>query len=432
MSMRAVTRYVLSVGRASTPLVGGSLGSQFILLAISPLITRLYAPDEFALLNVFTSLIALFAGLSVLRLDVAVFAAEPGRVPSLTVLASVIAAAFSILLGVAFYMFCVFRGVDFAQINLLLLSVLLIIGNFGTALFAMVSSAAVRLGHNNEVGIARLVQSLSGGAVQVIAGLLGAGAVGLLLGQILSQAIGAGGLWRKSVSRTHMRKLIPVISGLFAKYVGTRFRRYALYSAPASVINRFTSTMIIVLFAMIYDLAVVGLLALTFRAANAPMLAVARGVTQVFQKEFARKSAFAPHQIMLIFICILVLLGSVPVLVLVFWGEGLFSLVFGNQWSQAGQFAAIMAPAFLLQFVAYPLTQSMSLSNNNRIQLLWDVTRAVLLLAVFAGLFWFHLPASTGVRILSVYLSLIYAAQILLSFLLVRNPIGVNRPEAAQ
>lgn len=413
--MSSVRQYIGRVGRSSSFLVGGALASQFIFVGISPIITRLYSPDEFAVLNVFTSLTALFAAFTVLRLDVAIFTVGKSLASSLTVLSIYIAAAISLILAVSFHLFCLIGGITFVHIDLTLMSTLLAVGIFGTALFAMVTSSAVRWGLYREVGTARIYQSVFGGAVQIAAGFGGVGVMGLIVGQIVSQGIGIGGIWRAIVRPTRFARVSYRISAYFRKYIGGKFRHYALYSAPSSLVNRFASSMVIVLFAMVYDLGSVGLLALTFRAANAPMLAVARGLAQVFQKEYAKSEQFSPQQIVLIFIGTLVAIGAIPVIILALWGASLFSFVFGSHWEQAGVYAAILSPAFLLQFVAYPLTQSMSLSNNHRTQLSWDILRSVLLLAVFSALYWFVVPVMTGVIALSAYLTCMYASQILIS-----------------
>jgi O-antigen/teichoic acid export membrane protein len=414
--MSSVSKFIAKIGRSSSFLVGGSLGSQLIFIAISPIITRLYTPNEFAVLNVFTSLTALFAAFSVLRLDVAIFTVSPALASSLTVLSVYIAALTSVLLSAGFYLCCAVAGISFENVDLGVLTLLLAIGLFGTALFAMITSTAVRWELYKQVGQARIFQTVIGGAVQVAAGFGGIGVVGLIAGQIISQAIGISGIWRAIVRRTRFRTVTRRLPAYFRKYIGGQFRHYALYSAPSSVVNRFSSSMVIVLYAMIYDLATVGLLALTFRAANAPMLAVARGLAQVFQKEYAKSDQFSPRQVVLIFIGALTAIGAIPSAVLAFLGPQLFGFVFGVTWEQAGVYAAILSPAFLLQFVAYPLTQSMSLSDNHRMQLTWDTIRSILLLAVFGLLHWLDVPVLGGVVALSVYLTCMYASQIIISF----------------
>ena len=58
--------------RNSSLLVGGTLTAQILLVAASPILTRLYSPSDFGLLGVYTSMLAITLLLSSLRFDIAI------------------------------------------------------------------------------------------------------------------------------------------------------------------------------------------------------------------------------------------------------------------------------------------------------------------------------------------------------------------------
>ena len=57
-------------------LVSGTAGGRLILLAVLPVVTRLYDPEDFALLAVYMALITTLSVAACLRLDIAIPLAE--------------------------------------------------------------------------------------------------------------------------------------------------------------------------------------------------------------------------------------------------------------------------------------------------------------------------------------------------------------------
>ena len=52
----------------------------------------------------------------------------------------------------------------------------------------------------------------------------------------------------------------------------------------------------------------------------------------------------------------LTILSLVPFSVIFFFGEELFTIVFGENWSSSGEFSEIMAPWFMMNFILSPVT----------------------------------------------------------------------------
>jgi O-antigen/teichoic acid export membrane protein len=58
--------------RSISVLVGGTMGAQALTLLAAPLLTRIYSPDDFGLLAVFTSMLAIALLVGSLRYDIAI------------------------------------------------------------------------------------------------------------------------------------------------------------------------------------------------------------------------------------------------------------------------------------------------------------------------------------------------------------------------
>jgi O-antigen/teichoic acid export membrane protein len=89
--------------------------------------------------------------------------------------------------------------------------------------------------------------------------------------------------------------------------------------------------------------------------------------------------------------------GTVPAAVLIAAGPYLFGIVFGPQWIEAGEYARILAVAYLAQFVAAPIASTLFLLERQGLQLAWAATRLILTAGgpVTCGIF--HAPVKMAI-----------------------------------
>ena len=73
----------------------------------------------------------------------------------------------------------------------------------------------------------------------------------------------------------------------------------------------------------------------------------------------------------------LLVISILPITVLALTGPQVFSIIFGERWSDAGLYASLLAPMFISQFVVSPLSTIMAVISAQKQQLMWDVTRLV-------------------------------------------------------
>ena len=111
----------------------------------------------------------------------------------------------------------------------------------------------------------------------------------------------------------------------------------------------------------------------------------------------------------------LVVLALLPMGVLLAVAPGLFGLVFGPAWSEAGRYAQALVPAQLMLFAALPLTQAFFVYENQELGLVWNASFLVVSVASFA------LGASLGgalgaVQCYSLASALMYGVVVLLAF----------------
>ena len=74
----------------------------------------------------------------------------------------------------------------------------------------------------------------------------------------------------------------------------------------------------------------------------------------------------------------LLAVGAVPAVVLVVAGPALFGLVFGPSWTEAGEYARLLAVAYLAQFAVSPVSSTLFLLERQGQELAWVTLRLAL------------------------------------------------------
>jgi O-antigen/teichoic acid export membrane protein len=191
-----------------------------------------------------------------------------------------------------------------------------------------------------------------------------------------------------------------------------RYRRFPLIGGLSALLGGAGLYLPTPLLSASYGPEVAGWFLLTQRIVGAPLLLVAMAIAQVYLARGAElvRQGNAPGvwRLFLRTGLVLALLATPPVVVLAAVAPWLVSEVFGASWLEAGVYLRILAPAFLLQFVVSPLSQTLNLLERQDLQAAWDLARLVLtlggiLLAARAGL-----PAAAAVGSYAVVAAVCY------------------------
>src|SRR5690606_9268441 len=120
--------------------------------------------------------------------------------------------------------------------------------------------------------------------------------------------------------------------------------------------------------------------ALTMRVFGIPMSLLGTSASQVYTSAIAdlvrrgeRPAALYGRTAVRLLLVGLPISGLVALL-----GPPLFGVVFSDEWTRAGVYARVLAPMFLLQFVASPLSQTLNVLERQDVQFVWDALRLLL------------------------------------------------------
>ena len=401
--------------RSVVTLMTGTTIAQAIPVAISPVLTRIYGPEDFGVLAIFVALTAIFGSIANARYEFALMLPETDE-DALNVAAAGLLVAFLLSL-VLLVTVLLFRS-DIAALlgngaigNWLLLvpvSVLL------TGIFNVQNFYRVRNKDYRTVAAANVHKSLATAALQLGLGAVKAGAAGLIAGHVAGLAA-----VNISLARALKRGMLAPVSKLRIRQVAARYKDFPKFSMWAALANSGAMYLTQILISAFYTVSTLGFYLLVERVLTVPSALIGSSVGQVFfqqatvekQKTGKAVEAFNSTSIRLAAV-------SLPgFTILYFIAEDLFAFVFGEEWRIAGQYAAILCPWFAVRFVAASLSVATNVFEKQKLFMWWQIA---LLLTALAS-FGISMAYGLGFEVFLHILSFAMAVQYLVLFFLLHR-----------
>jgi O-antigen/teichoic acid export membrane protein len=362
---------------------GGTALGQGLLVASSPLLTRLYTPADFGVLAVYLSLVSVLVVVASLRLENALpIPADDGSAVNLLaacLLFLALTTAFSSLL-IWLLRAELLRWMGEPGLGPYLW--LVPVSIFGAGLYQIFNCWAIRKQGFRRIARTKVTQSLTQILVQVAAGLWSPGPLGLLVGDAIGRTNGSRTLamldWRKDWAD------LRLVGWRDMWTVTVRYRAFPLISSGAALMNAINLRLPSLLLAIYYGPAVAGCFILAQRVFGVPSAVIGDSVSQVYFGEFAKLANDDSKAMMTLFrgtVRRMFLLG-LPLIVLgSVAGYFLFPLIFGRAWKDAGAFLLALSPMALAQFAGACVGSTLSVLERQDLALYRELIRSALLLS---------------------------------------------------
>lgn len=387
-------------------MLGSGIG-QAVVLAVSPILTRVYTPEQFGVWTIFVSLSSVFGTLVLFRLDAAIPLPKSDRAAaSLAWLALSVSTVVSLVIGLL--------GPLVAAPLASLLNVpgladvwwLVVAATFMIAVDQVLLTWMVREKRYRAVAVRNALQGIGQGVGQVALAWTPLKSVGLLVGWIIGRIAAIGGLFS---SGGLLRQGRPTRSEMWDAAV--RYRRFPLISSWSALINSLGQYVPGLVIGAYYGSEVLGLYGLTIRVIGAPIALIGQAVGRVFLGEASaaiRDRDRSMRAIVLSNARALTLIGLPICLVIVIAGPWAFGLIFGAEWVEAGQYARILALGYLAQMVVSPISVTLLILERQGMQLGWDILRLAIATAAPALAAVLGAPAIVGIAAMSAAYAVCY------------------------
>ena len=374
--------------RSVALLAGGTALGQAITVLVSPILTRLYTPEDFGIFGVYASILGIVTVVASLRYEYALPLPEDDETA-----ANILVLCFILLFGMTTLSWLVIHSlgnqiVAWTNVPGLKRYLWLIpLGMFGAGTYQILNYWAVRKRDFPRIARTRLSRGVARAALQVGVGFAHFGPLGLLLGQLAGETAGSTSLglaaWRKD------RASFQAVSLQGIRLAGARYKRFPLFSSWSALLDALGINAPQILFTAFYGAEVGGWFALGQRAIAAPLNIVVDSVAQVYFGEAARLPKNEPVAMRRLFLKLtarLALVGGLPIAVICMLAPSFFDIIFGPNWEGAGQYVRILGVMFAVRFATIPLWPTLNLLERQNLHLLWESLRFVLVVGcIFLG-----------------------------------------------
>ena len=353
----------------------GSAFAQGLVIISAPVLTRLFAPEAFALAAVFASMTSILRVLSCFRYEMSiVLPKDDDEAANLLGLSLCMVLLVTGLSGVLIF----FAGDFFVQMlhseeleqYLWLIPVLTFVNGF----FLAMNYWYTRQQRFGQLSVARVVSSILAQGGKVGLGFAGYVSGGVLIvtsfvGNLISMCFLGGQMWR--TDRALLQRTIRwdrILSGL------KRYKKFPLITLWSVFLNSVSRESAIWVLAYFFASPVVGFYEICRRVLGVPAHLIGQSIGQVFFQRAAqvKQQDGELGKVVENVFKRLVALGMFPFFFLACHGRDIFTVLFGKQWDEAGVYMQILSVSIFFSFVVSPLSQVFSILERQGRSLIFN------------------------------------------------------------
>lgn len=343
--------------------------AQLIPFLITPLLSRVFSKQDFA---IYTSFMAVVAILSVAcggRYQYAIVLPKKNEEAEKVYLISIFINLFYaiILQIIAFFLFAFSLDV-FNLKNTVILVPLYILFQ---GLWLSTTNLAIRQKRFGKNAIAKITQTSSNASSTLLFGFFSI-SNGLIFGKIIGLIVSVIFQIKLLPMKSYSQSLLS-LKVVIKKYVS--FPKHTIYP---SFLNAFSTQAPVFFISEAFTEDILGYYGFTVLVIAGPLSIVSMSFRDVFYQKISEvyhsqgiEKVFKIYKTNLL---VLVAIGLPIVLILFFFGEPIFSVIFGKAWNQSGVFSSILVLGLAIKFVVSPLSVIFNVTDTLKTLKIWQIT----------------------------------------------------------
>lgn len=350
----------------------GTVIAQAIPFAISPILTRIYTPEDFGIYALYMSIVSILVVFVTGRYELAIMLPKKeDEAINIAALSILISFTISFLTLIIIFLFNseITELLDNNKISNWLyfipLSILL------SGIYQSANYILNRKKRYKKITVNKVVQSIVTSSTNLSMGFNSYGSAGLITGGIFGQSVATVFLGKiawdetnKEFSRINKIKMISLMK---------KYKKLPFLNLPNALIDNIRLSGINILISKFFSTASLGQFSLAWKMVQTPMSIIGSSISQVFFQKIASCKKEELYDIILSFTKKM-LLVSIPIFsIIYFLSEDLFIFIFGIKWKLAGQAASIMTPWLFLNFFTSPLSTIFIVLNKQEVMLVFSI-----------------------------------------------------------
>lgn len=340
----------------------GTSFAQGISLAITPILTRVYTPEDFGFLALFMSILSVLAVLATGRYEYAIMLPKNNKDAINIVFLSIL---ISILISLTLFLIIFIYDYEIAELlgNLQILEVIyfLPIIVLLSGLYQTFNYWNSRNKHYKNISISLLSKSAITSSSSLYMGFSHI-SNGLILGQIFGQLFATFIIGVKTWKDG--QKYIININKLKMIVLAKRYIKLPIYNLPNALLDTLKNAGLNILISKLFSNSILGQFSLSWKMLQTPMTLIGGSLSQVFYQKLSVTSKHEMTKLIKKFLFKNILIALPLFSVIFIYAEVLFSFIFGEQWRLAGTISSIISPWIFLNFLTSPLATIFIILNR--------------------------------------------------------------------
>ena len=402
-------------------LTSGKVVAMTISMLVMPVISRLFHPDVYGVVALYVSITAILATIGTLSFPQAIILPEKDKSAAELFLLSVISLViWAFILWFALLVVWMLIGNLYTDMGVWLWTLPLAAVLFG---LQQASENWLTRCRRFKISVAGdISQTALTSSVRIVSGLqYGSHLWPLISGYLI------GLLGRLLI---YMRIYPPIITNLKGISIGKlastagEFRQFPFFNMPAALSFSLNAQLPVLLIGYFFTAEVIGHYAMVQGLLVTTTMMLGESVRRVYLHRVTQFK-FTTMQLRADYSKMLMIMGGiaiVPAALLIVYGEPLFALLLGDEWADAGRYAALLTPWFYIQWLSMPAA---ALVIRLKKQRFWLTLQQALLWVQLAGMITGYIVIGTVAALLSGY---VIARVSLLLFLIIK--VHAMIPEA--
>jgi len=402
-------------------LMTGTTIAQAIPIVISPILTRIYTPEDFGVFALFVAISTIFGSIANARYELAIMLPKKDEdAINIFALGFIITSSLSLflLILVIFFQDYFVSILNNKEIGTWLYFIPITV--FFVGFFNILNFFNNRKKNYKDIAQSSIIKSIILAIVQISVGLLQKGASGLVEGQIISSMFANLRLFKNILKD---KLLLSKIKKVKIIALAKKYQDFPKFSMWAFFANALSLNLINIFVSTFYNILTLGYFSLAQRVIGLPITLIATAIGRVFFQE-ANYEKLTKGSILISFYSTLkkLLLIGVPLFaVLFFIIQDMFALVFGENWRIAGVYAQILIPLYFFRFIISTFTFVPIIYKKIKFDLIFQVGLLVLYILIFLVGQYFKLDFTIILYIISILISIYYISYFLILFFMVHR-----------
>lgn len=376
-------------------LFSGTIIGQLIPILATPLLARIYSPEDIGIFALYFSVISIGTGIICMKTDQVIVLPEKDNEAW-----RIYKIALKISKYLSFFCFCIFIIAKGFSLLELLNDIpnwwgLIGLHFFINGIFQANTFLLNRFKFFGAIGKSKIIKGVVFTLLQLA--LYEFNEYGLISGALIASLVTV--FFMESEISKYLAKpkknqrSINIGFNHIERNLLVKHKNFPIYTTSNALLNSTSNNLPMLLLGELFSFRITGLYSWANRIIQTPMSFILSSLQQVFYQEVASRVSQnkSIYKLVLNTYKKLFLFGLLPYGVMMIFAPHIFSFVFGEEWREAGTFTQLLIPWFFIMFLNSPITSIILVLNKQKKYLFFEIILFFgRLLALVLGYFIFQ------------------------------------------